>query len=520
MEPSVDPQLALNSAPCVTDLSCVFGQECASGACAPIEPSLYPHIQTALVLLRTPFGDETEWAATHYDLMIGAIRPDEQRPLNPTMRFFDYTPTRYHRFDEGEKTASEWAVAHGYDPEDFFLHYREDVYVPTWEGRVIVPGYPAGMVPGWNPGGGGPPATATNRSQSRVVGFYAGSPTASWFANVAHPGFRQFLLQRLIGLVDGTWYYNQPYDTGPLEGVLCDEAVYYPSFGEGLLDKSQEYYGVPINDNHPYAVSIEGLYPYLSGMLMTALGITVDVMPNYGHVLFLNYPNRSAQNIQQTTPWILGEVWVTYTGTSTPTGGGNRCITYDKDYANGVREIVRQTRRGGRRVLGARDTSNGIAGSDRGKMFTLALYYLLHNDHTYYAYESVESGADHISTWTWNSAVTYDIGQPLPIPAGTVDFEGRSNTNEHWVMATGPDPYAPNLTYRVLARRFSNALVLVKMLPLGSVEDNRSMTIHPLDMNYRVLEPNGTLGPSGNQLRIRNNEAFILIPDISTGVDY
>ena len=340
-----DPESAaftLTAGTCVTDFSCPLGQECLDGTCAPIRPSLYPHIQTGVVLMRKPIDDaESAWLANHFDVIIGGAHPDEIRAVNPYARLFDYTVTRYHKFDVGEKTASDWALAHGFDPEDFYLHFREDVYIPTWEGKVIVPGFPPGMVPGWNPAGGGNPHSATTRSQSRVVGYYQGNDGDPWyFANVAHPGFQQFLADRTAGLIDGTWYFDRPFATGPLEGIMCDMPIWYAQFGEGLLDHSTEYYGIPLTDDHPYAIAHENLFPYLSASLMNQLGNTVDVMPNYGHVLYLNYPNRSAVNIQTTTPWILGEVWVTFTGTSSPVSGSSRCITFDKDYVNAVAKIV------------------------------------------------------------------------------------------------------------------------------------------------------------------------------------
>ena len=298
-----NPSFTLASSPCATDFSCPYGQECTDGSCGPLRPSLYPHIQTASALLRAPIdGAETAWRAGHYDLMIGGVAPDAMRAVNPYARIFEYTLTRYHRFESGSKTASAWAVAHGYDPEDFYLHYREDVYVPTWEGKVIVPGFPAGMVPGWNPGGGGNPASATLRSQSRVIGYYNGSPEPWHLANIAHPGFRAFLTERTTGLIDGNYYFNTPFVTGPIDGIMCDEAIYYPMFREGVLDRSTEYYGIALTEDHPYAIAIEELYPYLAESLLNAVGVTQDVMPNYGHVLFLNYPNRSAINIQATTP--------------------------------------------------------------------------------------------------------------------------------------------------------------------------------------------------------------------------
>jgi hypothetical protein len=495
---------------CVSDLACAHGEECEGAGCVPIAPSLYPHIQTASVLYRAPLDDaEIAWRAQHYDLMIGGIRPDQSRAVNPNARMFEYLIARYHRFDNGPKTAAAWAVAHGYDPEDFYLHYREDVDVPTWESTVIVPGFPPGRVPGWNPGGAN--ASATSRDQSRVVGFNFGQV---WhFGNVAHPGYRAFLAHHVAGLIDGTWYNNQPFATGPIDGVMVDESIWYPLFGEGLLDRSSEYYGTPINDQHPYTYVIEQMFPRLAQDMMNAFASAKDIMPNYGHALYLSYPNRCAQNIQTTTPWIYPEVWISYTGTASPTSGSNRCITYDNDYVNSVREIVLQTRRGGRRLLGARDTYNGAAGTDRGKLLTLGLYYLVHNQHTYYLYESAATNNPaHLSTWSWNPAAQYDVGRPDVVPPGSVDFEGRANTKEHYVFATGPDPVNGSLTYRVLARRFTNALVLVKLLPAGSTVDDASITVHALDGLYGVLQPDGLVGPTVTQAGIRNNEALILIP--------
>jgi hypothetical protein len=498
---------------CVTDYSCPFGEECTGSGCAPIVPSIYPHIQTASSLPRGPLNDaETTWRAQHNDLLIGGIDPDVARAANPNVRLFEYVVARFHRLDRGDMKATAWALAHGYDPEDFYLHYREDVDVPTWESTVIVPGFPPGRVPGWNPGA--PNASATSRDQSRVVGYNNAPDGERWyFANVGNAAYRAFFAHAVEGLIDGTWYYNQRFASGAIDGVMMDEAIWYPLFAEGLLDHSDEYYGIPISDDHPYTHALEELYPFLAQSMMNAFASTKDIMPNYGHVMFLNYPNRCAQNIQTTTPWILGEVWLSYTGTASPTSGSTRTITYDNDYLNSVREIVRQTKRGGRRVLGAEERNSGAFGTDRGKLFTLGLYYLVHNKNTYYLYEATDhTYQGDASTWSWNPAVQYDIGQPDVIPSGTVDFEGRTNTKEHYVFATGPDPVNPSLTYRVLARRFTNALVLVKMLPAGSSVDNASITTHALDGNYGVLQADGLIGPIVTQAGIRNNEALILIP--------
>jgi len=504
-----------SSSTCVTDLSCSFNEECDGTACAPIAPALRPYIQTASVLFREPLdASEANWRAAHYDLMVGVSDIDGARAVNPNARLFGYLMVRYNRFDRAglEKPAMQWASNHGLDGEDFYLHYKEDTVVPTWEGRTIVPGYPAGMVPGWVPNGPTATASATSRDQSRVVGYYNGNETP-YMANVANAGYRQFLDAYIAGVLDGTWWYNQAFASGPADGVVIDEAIWYPAYKEGLLNHSTEYYGIPIDDSHPYSYAIESIYPELASDLKDHFGATKDIMPNYGHVLFLNYQNRCAQNIQKTTPWIWGEVWVTYTGTSSPTSGANRCITEDYDYDQAVRQIIYQTRAGGRRVVGARDFTNGTSGTDRGKMLSLGLYYLVHNSHTYYIYETVigHAGAGHVSTWAYNPAVDYDIGQPDQIPLGMTDFEGRSNTKEHYLIDSGPDPVNNTLTYHVWARNFTNALVLVKLLPEGSTTDDTSKTPVTLDGTYMQLNVDGTVGAPVTQVDIRNNEALILI---------
>jgi hypothetical protein len=501
---------------CVTDLACPAGEECGPGGCQPLAPALYPHIQTASALFRPHLdGGEASWRAAHNDVLIAHVagHVDAFRAVNPHVRLFEYINIRYHRYDDVPPTASEWALAHGFDPENFYLHYREDVDVPTWESMVLVDGYPPGRVPGWVPGAGSPSASAVERYQSRAVGFYGGGSTIFYMANVGHAPMRLFIAARMAALLDGS-YYGVSFATGPMNGIIVDNAIHYPRFDEGLLAHTHEYWGLPNDDYHPYARAFETLYPEMAQALAARFGSPADLLINYGHVLFLNNNNLVARNIQKTTPWAWAQVWVTYRGYASPTLGPTRCITYDRDYENGVAAVVRQTRAGGRRVLGAHDLVGGGGGSDRGRLFTLALYYLLHNRHTYYLYETVNGhqGAGPLSAWQWNEAVTFDVGQPAPVPPGRVDFDGKAGTTEHYLLASGTDPYDADLTYRVLARRFTNALVIVKMLPEGSVVDDRSITTHPLDGSYAVLRSDGTLGAVVTEATIRNNEGLLLIP--------
>ena len=495
---------------CLSDKDCGFGEECVGG-CVPVRATVYPHIQLASPLLRDALDDgEIAWRARHADMLIGrtTLNADDMRGQNANARLFEYFTIRYHLYPT---QAAGWAYQNGENDEDFYLHYREDVTLPDYAGIVLVPGFPPGTVPGWNPARGpnDPPASATDRSQSRAFGIRVGNRPPWPLANVHNPDYRRFATDFISGLIDGT-FYGHPRAMGNIEGVVIDNAIYYPEFGEGQLPKTDEFYGIPMDDLHPYAIAFETFFIELIDALHGRFGGGADVMANYGHVLFLSRNDRFSQNVQQIVDWAWGEVWVTYRGGYTPTSGGNRVISYEADYQKGIANMVLQSRSGGRRVLGARDPGGG---SDRGRLYTLALFYLIHNPNTFYVYEATNSHLEPgpMDTWQWNPAVTVDIGSPAPIPAGVVDFEGNSGTREHYVLESGPDPYDPSLTYYVLARNFTKGLVLVKMLPKGSVDDDRSITTHTLAQPYRVVRGDGTLSAPTTFGSLRNNEGVILV---------
>jgi hypothetical protein len=518
---AVDPDLGAVSGACASDLGCPHGEECGALSCQALAPGLYPHIQTASILFRYHSdAEEVAWRAGHFDLLIARVNEhvDEFRAVNPNVRLFEYMYARYHNYDDFGNRATDWAVANGHDPEDFYLHYREDVAVPTWEGTVLVDGFPAGVIPGWNPdaGPGDPPASASSREEARVVGYRGGATTTSdpWcMGNINNQAYRDFLLYWASSVLDGS-LNNRSFGGGPIDGIVFDNAIYYPQFGEGMLEKTEEYYGIEMNDQHPHALGFATLYPEITAGLAGHFGRAADVMPNYGHVVFLTHTDEAARAVVENTPWILAEVWLTHFAYSSPTKGSLRTITHDVDYRNAIRPVIEQTRGSRRRVLGAQDLSNSSFGTDRGKLFTLALYYLVHNANTYYVYETVShhNNSLHLSRWSWNPAVEFDVGQPDQIPAGATDYAGTYPSNEHWVFASGADPHRNDLTYHVLARRFTNALVLAKMLPAGSVIDNRSITTHALDGSYAVLQADGTLGEVVTYASLRNNEGLILIP--------
>jgi hypothetical protein len=514
--PSAGPDESTTPPPGVCrDSDCPSGEECDGAGCVPVRPTLYPHIQLASVILRN-YVDETEieWRAGHADLLIGRTGAfaDRIRAANPEARLFEYSLFRYDYYPED---AVGWARLNGCDPEDFLLHYREDTEVPGYESKVLVPGFPVGLVPGWNPDrtADDPPASATERAQSRAVGQPFGTSEPWRMANVNHPGYRRFFLDQMTALADGSMY-GAANATGPVDGILIDLGVYYPVFNDGVIQKTDEYYGVPLDDSHPYALGFISFYTELIEGLDGRFSRPIDVMPNYGDVFFLASPDPLSQGVLGVCDWAWGEVWIMYRGNSYPTRGSGRAVSYEYDYRTAIASVIEQTRAGARRVLGARDLETAPVPSERGRLFTLALYYLVHNANTFYQYESYNGHnyQVHVSQWQWNPAVMYNVGSPDRVPDGFVDFEGKAGSTEHYEFAAGPDPYDPSLTYRVFARKFTGALVLVKLLPVGSVVDDRSATVHELGRNYHVLLADGSVSQDPvSSVTLRNNEGVILV---------
>jgi hypothetical protein len=134
----------------------------------------------------------------------------------------------------------------------------------------------------------------------------------------------------------------------------------------------------------------------------------------------------------------------------------------------------------------------------------LAYYYLLANPETDFL--MFFGGQDPNGAWSkhWTAAVAYDVGKP---------------TGKWSEFATGTDPSNKDLTYKVLQRTYSNALILYK--PLSHVRGNRkppeigeeSATKHELKGSYRPLLVDGTLGSPITSISLRNGEGAILVKE-------
>jgi hypothetical protein len=145
--------------------------------------------------------------------------------------------------------------------------------------------------------------------------------------------------------------------------------------------------------------------------------------------------------------------------------------------------------------------AKGKVDEPRMQLGVLAYYYLLADpDSTFLCFFG---GYEPGTAWNrhWSPAVAFDVGRP---------------TGKFSVFATGVDPAAKDLTFKVYQRAYEKALILYKPLSHGRgantspTGDDNTVTRHDLGGSYQQVQPDGTLGPAITSISLRNGEGAIL----------
>lgn len=455
--------------------------------------SVFSHIKTWNIFLGDDVNvQESTFAGTHYDIVGGKIVRDVYYNVNPNGMACGYfnVPTA--------KTATgnfpQWISETGYNPEDFILHYTEDTNVPLM-------GY---TVKGWraacSPSSCTPAATATSQSESRVPG--TADKTWSWW-NLNDSRLVQYLA-----------YQDTSFGAFTNPAINCYYFDSVPQYGLTLgalsFTKTDVYPGIATDNNHPHITKLftwgNDYINYIAATKSISLIPIVNITASS-----VNNVEPFKSLVENNYDWDFIENWSVYTDSDSNLNGVAP-TSYESDYDNDIVQIIAQTHAGEKRMVRGYQVIGHE--SDRGKIFVLANYYLINNANTYFSYQPFGlTTADEMPSKKWYNAIGYDIGQPKQNASGQADYAGNQNTTEHYQWATGADPANGSKTYHILARRYDNALVLVKYRPSGSTYGDSSATVHQLDQAYFPLQADGTLGAAITQITLRNNEAAILIPD-------
>jgi hypothetical protein len=439
--------------------------------------TVFQHIRTFEIGNDAYDQTETDFIASHFDVFVGTgVQVPRIYEVNPDIALLAYITIRANSPESfgpscplGDLCADTFCSNHGYDVEDCFLHYREDV---SYDYNFPDGGLQTVSVPGWNPDWqpGDPPASATEKSESRVWGRW--TPEQRW-ANVASRAWQHWRNESIAG--------SMQKDGRVVEGVLIDGVVRLTGeMSYMMFDKTLEYTDETVDINFRAIDDCYAYIPVLRDHLAHEFGESKILLGNAEAGYYLIEELTNSSRLAERFDWFLVENGVRFDAFVSA-----QTCSYDIQFQHvlGIRDLAES----GKKILfGGKDNSD----TERGRIFTLATFYLINGPNLYFC--------DHKIGIHWFDAIGYDIGEPL---------------GDAYLRASGPDPARPASTYYLMAREYTNALVLVKFRDSASYFMYfGSETTHSLGGTYQPLGEDGTLGGPVTEVTLFNNEAAILIP--------
>ena len=140
--------------------------------------------------------------------------------------------------------------------------------------------------------------------------------------------------------------------------------------------------------------------------------------------------------------------------------------------------------------------------------FILSTHYLVNHANAYFMFHKGNAGNyggypyGNFETTHWHQNMEINVGTPVT-KTGT-DYWGETNTNRFYEFASGTG-------YKILAREYSNALVLANFGSGGWDNIGNNQTTHQLDGTYYPLLENNTLGAGITSITLGQSEGAILL---------
>lgn len=480
--------------------------------------SHYPHIKIFGFCHSNLAGyqDDADFIAEHFDAYMwgGPIVGAASASLNPDMLWMHeagnipcirtgYDSTRVADWIGNPATCMHGNPrpgnnAQGYGWDDLLLLYKYNT--STWVSTKRGLSY----FPGWNPaddtdgdgciepgeGNNGQPSDSNRSAQDYFdarVRVWLGAGKYWMLGDVTSPGY--------IALKASDAIYE--YDTWDVEGFHFDEAAFEPqSLG---LTNTFKYEGLTENAyDFVYQEHKKSLVPAVMEIVEDHIGYPVVAFANMVKPFYACELTAQKEAALEYLENSFLEVWIKTTG-----GSGSSLANTSKRAAILETPYLEYLSADEGMFFGALDESN----SERGKLFTLGMFYLINHQMGFYYYRISNHVGQDAETNQWNPWVAYDVGQPMVNNLSLNDFQGNSGTNKFFVFASGS-------TYQILGRQFQRSdgkkiLVLVKLMTDGQTEGSGSAS-HALGASYRRLQSDFTWSSQSNSVTLTNNSAVIL----------
>ena len=456
----------------------------------------FPHIKTFgfdYVPLNNRLAEAT-WLAKHHDWIVGGGNEWDTRlyntikEANPDTKIMRYLA--YHSISPTLKEWMEgWASDNGYNPEDIYYHYHTDSEVRILNGTMVpVPGY-------------GINGSASSLEEARAIVRWNGGWTAiNPSSTVFRRAFEAFAL-------DAVSVIGSP-DTF-LDGIFLDTFDGIPNSGnwssalENTIELNpdgtrnrDEVYAQARQDLLDAKIELEAFLKQHAGN-----SFVVNVNAADADMVYQWFPDIYMDNRDKTMHLTIEYLVTSASGTSRIP----RLRDVYDDLENGREMLIRsQTNY----AASMRDIPYGFTS------FILATHYLINHQNAYFMYHE-GSAANYGGTpygnfqnSHWHKNMEVNIGVPITRTTGT-DYWGAPNTDRFYELEVGSG-------YRVLAREYSNALVLAKFGRGGFDNIGNNPVTHQLGGEYYPLLEDNTTGPAVTSVTLGESEGIILLKQPTT----
>lgn len=519
----------------------------------------YPNISVGSLTVSSANMDSyVQTFADRYDYLFGTFPTGAIHAVNPLVQSYPYADmTEYnnglpstgrdnHTDDKITAFVSAYNASHDPDiqAEDFYMHAKCDCdmlygtsgHCPIYNANdpqcTQTAGCPYSFITGtktqysgWNPSSPGTPnsgciaSTASTRAASRMMSAYL----PQWdVPNYAHPQLPEYFANTFQN-ENIMWAGGASAISGVLfDTVVKDNPI---AFADGM-HMSWEYWGAdvrgatipaqPFSDYFALQQNVRTKLSANAGQSGFRYPGNVITIPNE-YPLSIYTPDTLA-SVQDNLVEIFFDHYK---------NGGN---TYQAECGQWKSLLDETNNKGEKFFLNSYERvgpycSGGATHdcrTDRGRIESLAMYYLLQNNLTSYLYAA--DVAPLTPDAFWNPAVTVDMGQPTTIPIGAKDIFGSTGTDNFYNFDDQSGGFTCPVTSStptnvVYARNYTNGLVLVKhrhdwtdsAIYGDESSSDTTKKDYALDGYYRPVQADGTLGTAVNSVTLSNSQGAILL---------
>lgn len=448
----------------------------------------FPSIQTYASLNEVPpptSRSDAEFEVKHLDMAHGGGHFDQIKALNPNFFYI-----LYRLIDQAPVGAEEAAITAycgglGLDPENAYMHYRNDTTANQNGVALAVPGWPNGSAP--------------NRVASRLKAYLGKN---SYMYYLADPCLTAYMKHR------SEEDLKFPNAAGKrFNGIFIDElgdptifsATQLPNPASG--GAIAEYDGLTASQavaKGYYSRDLNGLLAAVSSHLKKVTGGTSLFYPNIGNYAGDGAISQGLASDGVLTEWLADE-------NSQPTGKGNaRFWDAAKTLADAGKIMIFAEGAYTGPSTGY-SPGNYRSAQERHTMFSLASYWMAMQPRSTYYEKRPNWDLGAISKY-WPKAQEVDIGRPAGL---------------YYAWQNGIDGAGQH--YTIHRRDYTKSVVLFRTKYSWDPKDNANFstpgagyaigtTGYNPSGKWQILYPDGTLGPVVTSVSLTREEGVVLMP--------